>query len=150
MAQSRFRSRSEHVLDGKGRLHLPSRFRDVLKETNSQILMVTPWNNHLRAYRLAEWENLETKLMDQGGEQGIADFVRYTIGSVVECAVDKQWRIRLPVDLRVDAKLSKDIILTGMMDWFEICDKDTAQAEKANTRDNFDSFQPGLNKMRIF
>lgn len=149
LTQSRFRSRTFHVLDEKGRLNLPSRFREVLRQSGSDVLMVAPWKTHLRAYRIAEWEALETKLLTQGGEQGIADFVRYTVGGVVECAVDKQGRIRLPAELRDDANLTKDVALTGMMDWIEICDKTSSQAEIDNTRDNFKEHQAGLAKMGI-
>ncbi len=45
MTQSRFRSRTEHVLDEKGRLNLPARFREVLRQSGSDILMVAPWKN---------------------------------------------------------------------------------------------------------
>ena len=149
MAQNRFRSRTFHVLDAKGRLNLPSRFREVLRQSGSDILMVAPWKTHLRAYRMAEWEALETKLLSQGGEQGIADFVRYAVGGVVECVVDKQGRIRLPAELRIDANLTKDVALTGMMDWIEICDKDASQAEIDTTRDNFEEHRAGLARMGI-
>jgi MraZ protein len=111
--------------------------------------MVAPWKTHLRAYRMAEWEALETKLLTQGGEHGIADFVRYAVGGVVECAVDKQGRIRLPPELRLDANLTKEVALTGMMDWIEICDKDTSQAEIDATRENFPEHRAGLARMGI-
>ena len=136
-------------MDEKGRLNLPSRFREVLRQSGSDILMVAPWKTHLRAYRIAEWEALESKLLTLGGEHGIADFVRYTVGGVVECVVDKQGRIRLPVELRTDAGLTKDVALTGMMDWIEICDKDSSQAEIDKTRENFKEHQAGLARMGI-
>ncbi len=98
---------------------------------------------------MAEWEALETKLLTQGGEQGIADFVRYAVGGVVECAVDKQGRIRLPPELRLEANLTKEIALTGMMDWIEICDKDVSQAEIDTTLENFEEHRAGLARMGI-
>ena len=69
LLRGRFRSRTEHALDEKGRFNFPSRFRDVLRQCDSEILMVAPWNKHLRAYPVAEWEALETKLLTQGGGQ---------------------------------------------------------------------------------
>jgi len=150
LAQSRFRSRSYHVLDAKGRMNLPTRFREVMQQCDTDILMVAPWHTHLRAYRIAEWEALETKLLALGGEQGIGDFVRYAVGGVVECVVDKQWRIRIPPELRDEANLTKEVALTGMIDWFEICDKERTQAEIGSTRDKFDEHQAGLARMGIF
>ncbi len=151
MIKDRFRSRTEHTLDAKGRLNFPSRFRDVLRQCDSEILMVAPWNKHLRAYPEAEWEALETKLLTQGGGQpGIASFVRYVIGGVVKCVLDKQGRIRLPADLRADAALGKDIVLTGMLDWVEIWDKTAWYAENRTTRDNFEGHEESLAKLGIF
>ncbi len=149
MTQNRFRSRTVHTLDEKGRLNLPTRFREVMRQSGSDILMVAPWKTHLRAFRLPEWEALETKLLTQGGEQGIIKFVRYVVGGVVECVVDKQGRIRIPPDLRLDAKLSREVVLTGMMDWFEISDKDSTETEIEDTRDNFENYQVGLSKLGV-
>jgi len=149
--QGRFRSRTEHTLDSKGRLNFPSRFREVLRQFDSEILMVAPWNRHLRVYPVGEWEALETKLLTQGGEQpGIASFVRYVVGGVSECVPDKQGRIRLPADLRAGANLKKDIVLTGMLDWVEIWDKDAWHIENSTALDNFEGHEESLRKMGIF
>lgn len=151
LIRGRFRSRTEHTLDEKGRFNFPSRFRDVLRQSDSEILMVAPWNKHLRAYPVAEWEALETKLLTQGGGQpGIASFVRYVVGGVAKCVLDKQGRIRLPADLRTDADLDKDIVLTGMLDWVEIWDKAAWYAENLTTRNNFEGHEESLSKMGIF
>ena len=151
MIRNRFRSRTEHTLDAKGRLNFPSRFRGVLRQCDSEVLMVAPWNKHLRAYPVAEWESLETKLLTQGGEQpGIASFVRYVVGGVTECVLDKQGRIRLPADLRADADLKKEIVLTGMLDWVEIWDRDLWHLENRTTRDNFEGHEQSLARMGIF
>lgn len=149
MAKGRFRSRSEHILDAKGRLNFPSRFRDVLRQSGSEILMVAPWKDHLRAYPLAEWEALETKLMSQSGEPEIVKFVRYVVGGVVECDLDKQGRILLPPDLRTDANLTKEVILTGMIDWVEIWDKGAWLTENDTARNGFEDHKASLSRMGI-
>ncbi len=152
MIQSRFRSKSEHVLDDKGRLNFPSRFRDVLRQFESETLMVTSWGKqHLRAYPLSVWENFEDKLRAEGREQkGMARFVRYVVGGVAECNLDKQGRILLPQGLRTDAGLKKDIVLTGMLDWIEIWDRDAWQQENETTRESFESFDDSLARLGIF
>ena len=152
MIKSRFRSRSEHVLDDKGRLNFPSRFRDVLRQYESEILMVTSWGKkHLRAYPLSEWEILETKLLTEGKEQkGMASFVRYVVGGVTECSLDKQGRILLPQSLRVDANLRKDVVLTGMLDWIEIWDKEAWGKENETTGESFEAFDESLARLGIF
>lgn len=149
--QGRFRSRTDHTLDTKGRLNFPSRFREVLRQSGSEILMVAPWKSHLRAYPLAEWEALETKLLNQGSEQqGLGRFFRYAVGGVAECTVDKQGRVRLPVELRKEAHLVKEVVLTGMIDWVEIWDKESWETENQATRDSFNDHEAGLAKLGIF
>lgn len=151
MIKGRFRSRSEHALDAKGRLIFPRRFREVLAQCDSETLMVAPWKTHLRVYPITEWEALETKLMTQGGGQpGIESFVRYVVGGVVECNPDKQGRILLPTDLREDAGLAKEIVLNGMLDWVDIWDRDAWIAEKQATRNDFEDHKISLSNIGMF
>ena len=107
---SRFRSRSEHTLDSKGRLNIPSRFRDVIQGNDQEILMVTNWHKCLKAFPAKIWEQIETTLLVQGKKQpGMDSFRRYVISGVAECALDKQGRILLPPTLRADFDLKKDV-----------------------------------------
>ncbi|MBU1568525.1 MAG: division/cell wall cluster transcriptional repressor MraZ [Proteobacteria bacterium] len=149
MINNRFRSRTEHTLDAKGRLNFPSRFREVLRQSGSENLMLVPWGNHLRAYPVSEWEALETKLLTQGGENRISSFFRYVVGGAVECTLDKQGRILIPPDLRNDLSLGKDVTVTGMLDWVEIWDKEAWIAETKSTRDNFVEHEASLSRMGI-
>ena len=148
--KSRFRSKSDHSLDTKGRLHFPSRFRDVLAQYGSETLMIAPWKKHLRAYPVSEWEIIEDKLIDQGKEQPrLASFIRLVFSGVTECNLDKQCRILLPLALRTETRIGKEVVLTGMRDWVEIWDKEAWQLEVQATRENFDSFDEGLSKLGI-
>ena len=150
VAELRFRSRSEHSLDSKGRLNIPTRFREVLKGVYGETLMVTNWAKCLRAYPLAEWEDLEEKLLDQGRMQpGFGDFVRYVISGVVECSLDKQGRILIPPMLRSEFGIDKDVVLNGMLQHFEIWDKAAWEEETRRTRDKFEDFSSGLSSLGI-
>lgn len=152
MNKSRFRSRSEHALDAKGRLNFPSRFREVLNEYDSETLMVAPWGRkHLRAFPLSEWEILENTLMSEGKEKpGLAKLIRYVVGGVAECNLDKQGRVQLPVHLRNEVNLTKEIMLVGMLNHVEIWDQETWRHENQTTSDNFDDFDDQLSQMGIF
>ncbi len=146
----RFRSRSEHTLDSKGRLNIPSRFRDVLREVYSDSLIVTNWQKSLKAYPVSEWEILEEQLINEGRKQpGFSDFVRYVISGVTECTLDKQGRILLPVSLRSEFGISRDVVLNGMLHHFEIWDKAAWQNEVRRTREDFSSFRDGLSALGI-
>ena len=146
----RFRSRSEHSLDTKGRLNIPSRYREVLRDVYTEAVIVTNWRKSLKAFPVAEWENLEEKLLNEGRIQpGMANFVRYVISGVTECPLDKQGRILLPPTLRNEFGIDKEVVLNGMLDHFEIWDKSAWQLETQQTREKFPDFEAGLSSLGI-
>lgn len=149
--KTRFRGRSEHILDSKGRLSFPSRFRDVLGQFESEELMVTNWGKHSRVYPMSEWEQLETNLLAKGKEQPeLGRFVRNVITGVNECSLDKQGRLLLPQQLRNEVNLRKDVVLAGMIDWVEIWDKDAWNEERQKAQANFDSDQKKMTNLGMF
>ena len=151
VVESRFRSRTEHTLDEKGRLNIPTRFREILQKVYTEHLMVTNWHRSLKAYPVSEWQKLEEILLSKEASMaGLpSDFVRYVISGVVECPLDRQGRIQLPSSLRVEFGLGKDVVLNGMLSNFEIWDKGAWQDEARRTRDNFKNFVPGLESLGI-
>ncbi len=150
-SENRFLSRSEHVIDEKGRLSIPARFRDVLRRVYSEKLIVTNWERSLRAYPVPVWHELENKLIEGGNkERGFGKFVRYVISGVTECPLDKQGRVLIPPSLRADLGIKKVVILNGMLKHFEIWDKTAWEAETKWTRENFHDFEEGLSNLGIF
>lgn len=113
--------------------------------------MVTNWGKHLRVFPLAEWETLETNLLAKGKEQpDLASFVRLVVSGVNECSLDKQGRLLLPQALRNEVNLHKDVVLTGMLDWVEIWDKDAWNIEHQTAQANFESYQNKLTNLGMF
>jgi len=148
--KSRFRSRSEHALDPKGRLNLPSRFKEVLQHYGSAVLMVTSWGRYLRAYPVSEWQIIEDKLLSQGRvEPNLSGFIRHVVSGITECALDKQGRLLIPVSLRSEVGISKDVVLNGMLEFVEIWDKDAWLGEYSRTRQNFEQYSDSLAKLGI-
>ena len=148
--KSRFRGKSEHSLDNKGRLNLPSRFRDVLTQYGSNMLILTPWKGHLRIYPLSEWEIMEDRLMDQVQEQpALRGFIRMVLSGATDCKTDKQGRLLLPVSLRAEVEMGQEVVLTGMRDWIEVWDAASWNKEMESTRETFDTLDEGLAKLGI-
>jgi len=142
-----FRGRSEHTLDGKGRLNIPARFKDVLRQQYDGRLMVTPWRKCLKAYPLPQWEKMEMTLLTRLQEQpDMNKMIRYMIGGVVECPLDKQGRILLPPKLREECGVKKEVVLSGVMTYFEILDKESWELDNKPTENDFDSFEESLLK----
>ena len=147
---NRFRSRSEHILDSKGRLNIPSRFRDVLHQHFDDTLMVTNWHKCLKAFPVKVWDQFETTLLVQGKKHpGMDSFMRYVISGVAECPLDRHGRILIPPTLRSDFDLKKEVVLNGMLDRFEIWDKMAWEKERKMTRDKFSDFEQSLSALGI-
>ena len=148
----RFRGRSEHALDGKGRLNVPARFRDVLMRAYDERLIITPpWPNCLRIYPLPEWEEQEMALlaMEQKTPQ-VQKMIRYLVGGSVECQIDKNGRILLPAQLRNQLNLKKEVVMNGMLTFFEIWDMATWEKESTISAEDFKDFGTTLNDLGLF
>lgn len=106
-------------LDSKGRLAIPTRYRDVL----STGLVCTIGLHHpcLMLYPLNEWELIQEKLSKLSSM--IADERRITrllLGHATECPMDGSGRILIPLTLRQYAKLEKNTMFVGQSNKFEI------------------------------
>ncbi len=142
-----FRGESDHSLDGKGRLNIPTRFREVLRAQYDERLMITRWDDCLKAYPVLQWEKMENQL--QANIQSHPDMkkvIRIIIGGVIECPLDKQGRILLPPKLREEGGISKEVTIIGMMTYFEIINKQTWEADKKLSKDEIKSVEASMLK----
>jgi len=123
-----FRGRFFHTIDDKGRVAIPSRFRDLLlsaKETSASkdntTLVITNTEHCLAAYPLDEWQILEQRIATLPQfDPKVAAFRRIFIGCAQECTIDSTGRILIPSDLRNDAGIEKEITFVGQLQKFEI------------------------------
>ena len=142
-----FRGRSTHNLDAKGRLSIPARFRDILKAKYDLKLIVTNLPSCLAAYPFDEWKTVEDQFSKfRFGPPKVLAFKRYLLGAAVECNLDAQGRILLPAGLRQEANIQKEVVLVGMLNYFEIWSKDLLEGQLIETRDNFDAISDDIIK----
>jgi MraZ protein len=128
-----FRGRYEHTITDKGRISVPSRFRDLIRNKYSEeTLIITNFNQCLAAYPLAEWYEIENKVAELPQfKQEVISFLRYLMGGAVECPIDGQGRILVPQSLRSYAKLDKEVVLIGMLNRFEVWSKEIWENEES-------------------
>ncbi|MFO7709667.1 MAG: division/cell wall cluster transcriptional repressor MraZ [Desulfobacterales bacterium] len=125
-----FRGSSYHTIDDKGRIVIPSRFRVLARSEEADGLMVSRMDSCLLAYPFAEWRKLEERILQLAEKSDtMRRFRRIFIGGAHECACDKQDRILIPPVLRQYADLSKDIVLVGVLDHFEIWSRENFENE---------------------
>ncbi|MEL1134240.1 division/cell wall cluster transcriptional repressor MraZ [Desulfitobacterium sp. THU1] len=107
-----------HTIDGKGRLIVPSKFREALGE---RFIATKGLDHCLFVYPQEEWKILEEKLRALPfTQQDARAFVRFFFSGATECEIDKQGRILLPANLREYAQLDKDVVLVGVSSRVEI------------------------------
>lgn len=112
----------QHTIDDKGRLIIPSKFREDLGD---EFIMTKGLDNCLFVYPKKEWLILEGKLRALPlTNRDARAFVRFFFAGASECTLDKQGRVLIPANLREHAKLSKDGIIIGVSTRIEIWSKD--------------------------
>ena len=121
-----FRGSSSHNLDTKGRLIIPARFRDVLKQSSVDGLMISKMDGSLYCCTFEEWRKIEERILNLARRSdNMRRFRRVFIGGAHECMLDKQARILIPPILREYAGLDKEVVLVGVLDHFEIWAKES-------------------------
>jgi MraZ protein len=126
-----FRGSSYHTIDDKGRIVIPSRFRQLVRSDGADAMIVTRMDQCLLGYPFEAWTKLETKIMQLAEKsEYMRRFRRIFIGGAAECSCDKQDRILIPPMLRQYAGLNKDIVLVGVTDHFEIWSRENFENEE--------------------
>lgn len=117
-----FMGEYNHTLDAKGRLIVPSKFREQLGE---EFVVTKGLDGCLFVYENTEWKALEEKLHDLPLTNANArKFARFFLAGATVCEVDKQGRILLPAVLRKHAGIDKDAVLVGVGSRIEIWSKE--------------------------
>lgn len=124
-----FRGSFEHTLDGKGRLSIPMKFREVLLGKNDERIVITNFivdgTKCLDVYPLDEWSRLEEEIRKKPKfDRKMLMFQNYYLGAAFECVVDKQGRILIPPLLRKYAELKRDVVLVAALEKFRVWDLD--------------------------
>jgi MraZ protein len=118
------------TLDGKGRLTVPARWRDLLVSAVGGQLMVS--KSHVRCLSLFPrpvWDQFETRL---NALPASADGLRRLyIGSATAVAIDGASRVLLPPELRAWAGLEREVIFMGLGNRFELWDRARYEAHEA-------------------
>ena len=110
-----------HNLDVKGRLAIPAKFRDKLREG---AVVTRGLDNCLFLYTKEQWEKSAVKLANLPTSQSKARaYSRLMLAGAMDVECDAQGRINLPEYLRKFATLDKKVIVAGLFDRLEIWDE---------------------------
>ncbi len=117
-----FMGEYSHTIDSKGRLIIPSKFREELGES---FVLTRGMDGCLSIYSQEAWDAFERKLAELPlTSREARTFTRFFVSGATGCELDKQGRILVPATLREYAGLDKDVILAGNIDRIEVWSKE--------------------------
>ena len=121
-----FSGKYYYSIDPKGRIIIPSPFREIISANYSSKLYIAnaPFDKCLHIYPQDEWNRLEEKVRPLPKmEEEVRYFMRRVIASAQEVEIDKQGRILIPAAHREDAVLNSEIVIVGQIEKIELWDR---------------------------
>lgn len=122
-----------HNLDAKGRVSIPSKFRDDL---GGSFVLSKGLDDCLYAYSVSEWDTFKNELLTMRGANA-QKIRRFFFSGATECEIDSQGRVVIPPNFREYAKLLKEVVIVGVSNRAEIWNKENW--EKYISDSSFDS-----------
>ena len=125
-----FQGASSLSLDAKGRLSVPTRHRDVLSATAAGQLTITKHpHGCLMVFPRPEWEKFRERIAQL--PMSAQWWKRIFLGNAMDVDMDGTGRVLVSPELRLAAGLTRDVMLLGMGQHFELWDKTTYEAKEA-------------------
>ncbi len=120
-----FRGTSKLLIDAKGRISIPTRYREGLSvQSDSKVVVTVDRDRCLLVYPLINWEPIEKKLSILPAlDNEVRHYQRLILGYASEVDIDKSGRVLISKELREFAGLKRQAILTGQGNKFELWDE---------------------------
>lgn len=137
-----FMGEYHHNIDEKGRIIIPSKFRN---ELGTSFVVTRGIENCLFVYSLPEWDKIVTKLNKLPfTKKDARNFTRFFLSGASVVELDKQGRINIASTLTDYAKLEKDCVVLGVGDRLEIWSNDLWNDFFNENRDNMSDIAENL------
>lgn len=137
-----FMGEYQHNLDAKGRLIIPSKFREHM---TAGFVITRGLDGCLFGYTISEWTKLEEKLKKLAlTKRDNRAFTRFFFSGATEIELDKTGRINIPNNLLQYANIIKECVIIGVSNRLEIWDKSTWQAYYEKSQNDFNDIAEGL------
>lgn len=138
-----FMGEYNHTIDAKGRIIIPSKFREALGEN---FVVTLGLDGCLFVYPNDEWLTFVNQLKNLPGNKEARQLQRYFMAGAADCEVDKQGRILIPSKLREHASLDKDVVFVGVLSKIEIWSKERWDS---NSYDNMDDIADRMSEFGL-
>lgn len=127
-----FRGINPLTLDAKGRLVVPTKYRDRLQaESGGRLVVTVDRERCLLLYTLPEWEEIERRLLRLPTlNRKVRRLQGLLIGHATDLELDGHGRVLLPAVLREIASLDRRAVLIGQGNKFELWDEQAWNARR--------------------
>lgn len=143
----RFRGRSVHAIDEKGRLIIPAGYRVQLAQSEEPP-MLTNREACLGLYPSEVWNEVEQRLMDLSPLDPDAErLIRFMMSGATPCTLDKQGRILVPPTLREYAGLEREVMIAGVGPMLELWDKARFDEDLRQIQANYHEISSSVAKL---
>ena len=135
-----------HSLDRKGRLIIPSKFREALKEAYVEKLYITRGlDKCLFLFTEDEWKSQESKFKSMPFTKAEhRKFNRIYFSGAQEAIPDKQGRILMPPYLKEFADIKKEVVFIGVSNRIEVWSKEKWRGYYESSRESFEEIAENL------
>jgi len=151
MGDIRFRGFFRHVLDDRKRLAIPSSFRNVLNhESEGKVILTPGYDQEIAIYPLKIWEQIEDKelLSLSMDHMQSRRYRRHFTFGIKEDHLDAQGRILIPDFLLEHARVSKDIVIIGEINYFTMWSPENYEKFSKEIEQLYLEDAEGIDKLR--
>ncbi len=132
MAAAVFQGTAALSLDGKGRITVPVRHRDLLVAlSQGRLTLAKHPEGFLLVFPRPAWEAFRDKLLAMS--MAVDGWRRIFLGSATDVEIDSASRVLVPRELREAAALTQDVLLIGNGHRLELWDRQRHAEHEANT-----------------
>ncbi len=119
-------------LDAKGRMTIPTRYREALvAQSNGALALIESDDGCLLLMAQSRWDQKVAALSD---DESDAERRRFWLGLSDTPEMDNQGRVLINPVLRDGARIQRDVTLLGVGEYFEIWDAATLETHKQSVR----------------
>lgn len=134
-----------HNLDNKGRIIIPSKFRE---ELHSSFILTRGLDNCLTIYSCSQWEKIFEKINKlPTTKKAVRQYTRVLTSNASECSLDNQGRILIPSNLLTPLGIKKECVIVGANDHIEIWNKETWDNYLLEASANFEEVAENLSEL---
>ncbi|MDO8674045.1 MAG: division/cell wall cluster transcriptional repressor MraZ [Dehalococcoidia bacterium] len=118
-----------YVIDQKGRLAIPPRFREAFRDG---LVLARGFDKCILIYPMAEWKEMaQSRASLPPTRSSVRRANRYTFSGAFDLELDKQGRVLVPSALRDYSEIRAEVVVLGLYNYLEIWARETWENEKS-------------------